>query len=492
MFRLTLGGLLVLALGLPIPTRAQESKKVAALIGQLGARDFRAREQATKALEALGSQALEALRQACKSDSAEVRWRAAGLVRRIERRLASEQLLTPTKIRLNYKDTPLDDVLQDLMKRTGVQVRLQPGSLRAALRKVTLDTGEGPFWEALAQLCAKAGVREVEPPRAAQPAPRGGGVSVTIVGGGLKPETKDIRAANPNDRPLIVTLADGAAPSLPTYLAGSVRLRALTSDPDQDDARKPGELLATLHALAEPALRWHEILSVRIERAVDDQGQVLKGRHVPAQVRPAARGGGMVVINGQVITADNNQPRADASRIALHFQVGARPAKLLKEVSGTISAQMLSAPKALVTVDNVLTASGKTFQGPHGVVVRVGTVKRGEDGQVTVTVAVEPPAQGTSDGSAQKPPNMMNIIVNGRRIGEPEETLSAANFALLDGKGKRLEVARAVSTGKFAGRSREYELTYRQATGEPLRFLYLDRSPVVVEVPFTLRDVPLR
>jgi hypothetical protein len=491
MFRLTLCG--VLALGLSGQAPGQGQKDVSALIGQLGARDYKLREQATKALEALGASALEALRQARASDLPEVRRRADALVRRIEGRIASEEILTPRKVRLTYSDTPLSEVLADLTRKTGAAVQLNDTSGRLAQRKVTLDTGEVPFWEALRLLCAKAGLREVEPPRTAPPAARGGGLSVTIVGGGLKPETKDVLKPRAEDRPPVVALGDGAPPTLPTYVVGSVRLRVVDADVVPLAGRKPGERVATLQALAEPALRWHEVLAVRLERAVDDEGQTRAGQYVALRPPPAARGGGMIIINGQVITADD-QPKTDPTRLPLHFQAGAKPATLLKELKGVVSAQVLSAPKALVTVDEVLQAGGKTFSGPQGGEVRLGAVTRREDGQVTVRVEVAPPPRGTSDGSAQTPALMGNILVNGRRLGEPQESLSARNFALLDGKGNPLEVTRAVSTGKFAGRLRGYELTYRQpaGAGAAARFRYIDRSPVVVEVPFTLRDVPLR
>jgi hypothetical protein len=86
----------------------------------------------------------------------------------------------------------------------------------------------------------------------------------------------------------------------------------------------------------------------------------------------------------------------------------------------------------------------------------------------------------------------MNVIINGKRLGEPEALLRSANFELLDAKGQALQVTRAVYTGKHSATSQEYELTYRLGEVAPLRFVYRDRRSALIEVPFTLKDVPLQ
>lgn len=59
--------------------------RIAKLIEQLGADDFRAREAASRELEGLGAEAKEALAKAVRtSESPEVRWRAEQLLRRLE------------------------------------------------------------------------------------------------------------------------------------------------------------------------------------------------------------------------------------------------------------------------------------------------------------------------------------------------------------------------------------------------------------------------
>src|SRR5260370_3030473 len=67
------------------PDRPATAQEIAQLIRQLESKKFRERQEASRALEAAGDGALDALRQAAeKSDDPEVRFRARRLIERIE------------------------------------------------------------------------------------------------------------------------------------------------------------------------------------------------------------------------------------------------------------------------------------------------------------------------------------------------------------------------------------------------------------------------
>src|SRR2546428_4349873 len=70
------------------PIRPATAQEIAQLIRKLESRRFREREEATRALEAAGDDALDALRQAAEnSDDPEVCIRARRLIERVESRL---------------------------------------------------------------------------------------------------------------------------------------------------------------------------------------------------------------------------------------------------------------------------------------------------------------------------------------------------------------------------------------------------------------------
>jgi hypothetical protein len=142
---------------------AASPEKVSKLIEKMGSSDFEDREEAQKQLDAIGEPALEALKKAMSSEDIEVRRRAEELVKKIENRSASTKVLKPTKIHLVYKDTPLNEALADLRKKSGYNITLHDPDNKLKDRKVTVDTGEVAFWVAFDKFCAAAGLVDAKP-----------------------------------------------------------------------------------------------------------------------------------------------------------------------------------------------------------------------------------------------------------------------------------------------------------------------------------------
>src|SRR5438445_10821900 len=150
---------------------AAEAKRIDELIKQLGSSKFAERNTAKKELEGLGMAALEALRQAVKSKDLETSRRASELVQKLEAKITNDAMLAPKRVRLNLKDTPALDAIAKLQKQSGYQIQVAGDRSGLANKKITLDTGETTFWEALDQLCRAAGLTQTAP--AAQQVPPG-------------------------------------------------------------------------------------------------------------------------------------------------------------------------------------------------------------------------------------------------------------------------------------------------------------------------------
>jgi hypothetical protein len=138
-----------------------ETEKIARLIDQLASMKFAQRHKASRELEAIGTPALAALRKAINSADMETSHRARELVARIEKKLETAAVLAPTRVRLVCKDMPVIAAVAELAKKANVKLQVEPNSVaKVAQRKLTLDTGEVTFWEALDKLCAHAGLVE--------------------------------------------------------------------------------------------------------------------------------------------------------------------------------------------------------------------------------------------------------------------------------------------------------------------------------------------
>lgn len=125
-------------------------------IDQLGSGEFEEREEATKKLAEIGVPAYELLKKATQSQDAEIKQRAEDLVSKLARQVESVSLLAPKKVHLVYNNTPLADAVKDFATQSGYSIRLLDPENKLKDRKITLDTGEVPFWEALDRFTQKA------------------------------------------------------------------------------------------------------------------------------------------------------------------------------------------------------------------------------------------------------------------------------------------------------------------------------------------------
>src|SRR5262249_44281411 len=99
----------------------------------------------------------------------------------------SAKILTPKRLRLTYKNTPLSEAIADFKKQSGYDIVLHDPDNKLKGRKVTLDTGETTFWEAYDQFCAKAGLVEASPQDLLQAVPGGAGGGFGLPGQALPP-----------------------------------------------------------------------------------------------------------------------------------------------------------------------------------------------------------------------------------------------------------------------------------------------------------------
>ncbi len=114
------------------------------LIRQLGSRDFKVRDAATRALAALGADALPALQKGRATDDPEVRRRLDEIIPPLERAIT----LAPRRVTLHMTNRPLKDVLAEIGKQTGYKL-LAEGNVENDKTVHTFHFDKVSFWEAL-------------------------------------------------------------------------------------------------------------------------------------------------------------------------------------------------------------------------------------------------------------------------------------------------------------------------------------------------------
>ena len=133
------------------------SLDAAALVEQLGSPRYADREAAAAALEQIGRPALAPLRKPRNSRDPEIRNRAGSLAQKIETAL----LTLPTRVQLDFHDSPLPEVARSLSSQTGFRIELYPANLpRWRQQRVSLHESEViDFWKAIDRLCDRAGLQ---------------------------------------------------------------------------------------------------------------------------------------------------------------------------------------------------------------------------------------------------------------------------------------------------------------------------------------------
>jgi hypothetical protein len=300
-----------------------------------------------------------------------------------------------------------------------------------------------------------------------------------------------------------ILLADGKPTRMPTDDTTAIRHRILKAATVGKAGE--GEIQLTLEVSLEPRLRWQQLVGVKVGKATDDRGQQLeqttpavgaplRGAVLPpAPARPPGIGGGAGgmappravpgmpgggVFAGPVTRSTDSRIQVAAVRL----KKGAKAPTSLKELSGTVTARVLGEARALFSVPDVLEAAGKTVKGSEGGAIHVLAVDKERDNRYRLRLEVELPSGPLA-------------LVAGRdnRVfleGGPADS-AQHELTLLDRDGNRVQpVALRLS---HAARKVELHVSYlaRAGQGAPAKLVLSESKSVSVELPFTIRNVPL-
>lgn len=516
------------------------------------------------------------------------------------RQAEAARILAPKMVRLSFKQTPLPDALADFVKQSGYALHLHDPDGKLAGKKVTLDTGEVAFWEAFDRFCAAAGLveagsrdlfsrpgaagaagaaGEVEiPVLPAQPRPRRqpgvnlvpqplppppvpdipapppapaapGALAVAVAvaqpAAAVQPAPPAAAAAAAAAVPIVATpgtfvLTAGTPPALPTCYAGAARIRALPARDVPLPASAAGEAVLPLEVRLEPRAQLQAVAAVRITRALDDQGQKLDQLADPnpdaAPAAAPAAAPGVIVVPLQPAAAVPG-PAGSAQVVPVRLKKGPREAKTLKELTGTLTLQVVLPPEPVITVDKVLKAQGETVKGKDGGFIKITELTRTDD-SLTVRLEMEPPPGLQAPGAAfrrggfrMRPfrpfpvplpapaPNnfkggafqvqvqplpaqvlpaqaqvQVQIAGNGNVVFAAAGLAGSTSLTLEDDKGQKITPNRTQSSMRVVNGQASYEqvLGFPLLKGqEPARLIWSGSRVPEVEVPFTLKDVPL-
>jgi hypothetical protein len=502
--------LAIVSIWFAVPARGLERSEpddIAGWIQKLGSNEYDEREAATRELGKLGPIVLAQLKKAAESPDMEVRRRAQELADRIEKQILTAKLLQPQRIRLVYKDVPVADAVADFGKKSGlllqVGVDLPRGGQKAKSinRTITLDTGEVTLWEAYQQFCREAGLVEGDLLPKKRPSVTSSEYQVILREREIRIARQQFMIMDGNYQPppkKPTYLFDGKVPELAVSTASSVRIRAVPPELlSFAPAKGNGEIQIVLDVTPEPKLTWRKLVDVRIEKAIDDRGQVLKV--LPPTIRPTNNEGdtvGLIVVEDLINDPDGNG--SSLGHATVRLRAGAQPSKMIQELQGTIAAQIQTPPEQLIAVSEVLKAKGKVVMGPDGASVSVVEATQGPDGQIDLRLEVKSPAISAANGAVFVRGGRVRFVQvgAGRMIVDAAKRSSGPSaFALVDAAGKKLEPKESENRSilKDGDLTQEYRLRFpaQKGQGEAATLIYTGPRNTVIDIPFTLRNIPV-
>jgi hypothetical protein len=328
--------------------------------------------------------------------------------------------------------------------------------------------------------------------------------------GPIGPVFESGRPAMPSAAGTGVVLEARTGPKRPAAVYGAVLVEAFAVP---TAAAAPDSLAALLQVWPEPRLNWEQARGVKVTRAADDGGRPLAADTTPAeppllyadrraQMVRRLGGGGVVVFNadGAVLAPALPGFTPNARQVVVKLKPGERLPAALREFAGSVFGTVRSGPEVLATAE-LGDGNAAAATTVAGVGLRA-SLHQPEDGPAAVTVDL------TYEPGSVNPVNPGNALAgrSGLRDGPrtKEERAAAFNHTVYglrvtDADGKpftaspvTVTTSRTDPTGRHMSMNLRLSLTpTEKGQGDPKAIAFWGTYHKPVEVPFTLKDVPL-
>jgi hypothetical protein len=401
------------------------------MIERLADRTFAVREAAAKQIEALGTEALPALRKARQHPDAEVRRRVTAWVPKLER----QALLAPKLVSLHLTGRPAREAVNAIAKQTGYKIELFQDAVREK-QTFSFQFDRLPFWEALGRVCETSGAL-------------------------LQDSYGDeIIRLSFQDRYAPFVSRQGAFRLTATHLNynRSLQLGSFPKGPAPGEQMFSESLYLNFNLCSEPRFRLLSVGQAVVSEAMDDKKHsMLLPRANNGMMHHAYYWGGYrtYTIGAQVSLA----PPASGAR-------------LLKVLKGTIPVTLIAEQRPLVVTDKILAAKGKKVTlGPATFEIHEARETPAKQYEVQMTI--------TPSGKQQPVDHNWINTLYGRIELQGDKNDKFMIFG---------------SSVQMNGGSARVTFTYGHqngAGGKPTKLIYNDWNTVPHEVPFSFQDVPL-
>jgi hypothetical protein len=430
----------VLCLGMTPPLRAANPTEpvgpqpsVPSLVEQLGSTEFPRRERADRMLRGLSPAALPQLR-AARDHAAdpEVRRRLDAIIPILE----NEALLAPKLVTLHARGRSLVQVFQEITRQTGYKIE----TFGADQKTYTFQFDRLPLWQALDRVCDAGGL-----------------IYMPYYGDGaihLQPQQSHV--------PYVCY--DGCFRLAASGFQQSRSIEFGQLPQSGGTPQRSSSMVLTFTIATEPKLPLLGAGEPRLEAAYDD----LNNSMVPP---PAGNGA-----NGRILHTSMRYGgyRSFWQQLQLNLNRPSEKATSVKLLRGTVPLTLLTAEKAEVVTDKLMSAKGKKVKvgGTTFVIEDVSTAP-GNRHHLKLSIANE------SRDAQDNDYTWVNSLYS--------------RIEVLDDKGNKFQ-SFSTSTTANSPRHVQFEFTYHplgNPKAVPTKLIYHSWTSTQTQVRFTFKDLPL-
>ena len=301
----------------------------------------------------------------------------------------------------------------------------------------------------------------------------------------------------------VIILKEGKIDLLPTDNRSAYRIRLLKNPETVFGKPDDKHILIGLEVTPEPRFKLQEITGVKITKSVDESGQILEQDTTISRndILAPPMPGRIIARPIQAIGQEGKAGAVD-SKVPIHFLKAQKESKSIQMLEGKLILQVLDDSKPILEITNIEKEVGKKIEGKSGAWLKINECGKDAKGSHSLRIEYDIPADAVAANAQNNRIQLGNIgvqnniiIQNGQfNIVGGAALANLGGFKILDVEGKPLTPSSSSTSMQVGpgGTKRSINLTYPANSKAPSKIIYEGGTPIAVEVPFSLKLIPLQ
>ena len=301
----------------------------------------------------------------------------------------------------------------------------------------------------------------------------------------------------------VIILKEGKFDLLPTDNRSAYRIRLLKNPETVFGKPDDRHILIGLEVTPEPRFKLQEITGVKVTKAVDESGQILEqDTNISRNDILAPPMPGRIIARPIQAIGQEGKAGAVDSKVPIHFLKAQKDSKSIQMLEGKLILQVLDDSKPILEITNIEKEVGKKIEGKSGAWIKINECRKDAKGFHSLRIEYDIPADAVAANAQNNRIQFGNIGVQNNIIIQNGQfnmvggagPANLGGFKILDAEGKALvpnSSSNSMQVGP-GGTKRSINVTYPASSKAPFKIIYEGGAPIAVEVPFSLKLVPLQ